>query len=535
MDVSGDLVQRQHHVLEQAYTSLSPARRKLLSRIACFRSPVNYDALKALAEEERTEETASRRDANFIVRVIDAFRRKDVPTRHFSSPENLPSDLRDLIARGLLHHDLNTNRFDLHPFVRRYAYDRLAAPDRDGAHASLRDYFAAVPAPDKVHTLDDLAPVIELYHHTVRAGHYDEACILFCNRLEMATYFQLGAYQLRIDLLRALFPDGEDRPSRLNEVNQAWALNGLANSYSLSGQLRRAVPLFERQIASDEKRGDKTNLATALGNLASMAQIHIGALRAGEANLRRRVALCSEIKEEQSEGAAHKELGRLLTSRGAWAESERELATALETFEKRDNVQAQVGVWAYRALRELLRLRSVSSGNDWEPEIADLRSAIAPARRALELALGGDPSIGGSVVARDVIHGHWLMGAAHRVAGELDEAESHLHEALERCRHNNTVEAEADILIDLARLRMATAAPDKAQLLAEEALVITERCSHVLQGADAHLVLAQLTKDRGDAKALREHATEALRLATCDGPPDYTYKAAYDEATALLR
>src|SRR4051794_29874638 len=48
LDVSGDLVQRQHHVLEQAYSSLGLSRQKLLSRIACFRSAVSYDALKAL-------------------------------------------------------------------------------------------------------------------------------------------------------------------------------------------------------------------------------------------------------------------------------------------------------------------------------------------------------------------------------------------------------------------------------------------------------------------------------------------------------
>lgn len=59
--------------------------------------------------------------------------------------------------------------------------------------------------------------------------------------------------------------------------------------------------------------------------------------------------------------------------------------------------------------------------------------------------------------------------------------------------------------------------------------------SSVLKGADGHHVRAQLAKDRGDAETLRHHATEALRLATCDGLPDYTYKAAYDEATALLR
>jgi hypothetical protein len=121
------------------------------------------------------------------------------------------------------------------------------------------------------------------------------------------------------------------------------------------------------------------------------------------------------------------------------------------------------------------------------------------------------------------------------VAGELEAAEQHLGEALVLCRRSNAVEVEADILIDLARLRLSVAASEEARRIAEEALAITVRCGYVLKGADAHLVLAQLAKDRGDATALREHATEALRLATCDGPPDYTYKAAYDEATALLK
>ena len=105
--------------------------------------------------------------------------------------------LRDLVARGLLHRDLKTNRFDLHPIVRRYAYDRLATRDRAAAHARLRDYFAAVPKPEKVQTLDDLAPVIELYHHTVRAGQYDEAFTLFRDRLSNATYYQLAPTSCR--------------------------------------------------------------------------------------------------------------------------------------------------------------------------------------------------------------------------------------------------------------------------------------------------------------------------------------------------
>jgi len=71
--------------------------------------------------------------------------------------------------------------------------------------------------------------------------------------------------------------------------------------------------------------------------------------------------------------------------------------------------------------------------------------------------------------------------------------------------------------------------------LAEEALLISGRSGYVMQGADAHLELAKLALSRGDRKLAKEHAQEAKALATCDGPPDYTYKAAYDEAEALLK
>ena len=207
---------------------------------------------------------------------------------------DLDADLHDLLARGLLHHDHKTNRFNLHPIVRRYAYDRLEGGDRAAAHHRLRDYFAAMPPPEQVRTLDDLAPVIELYYHTVAAGQYDEARTLFRDRLAEPLYFQLGSSQLIIELLRSLFPDGEDRLPRLKEERaQAWTLNELANSYGFSGQPARAVSVFQADTDLTEKLGEKTNIAIGLGNLA-IQQIAIGALAAAEANLRRRIALCRE-------------------------------------------------------------------------------------------------------------------------------------------------------------------------------------------------------------------------------------------------
>jgi len=492
LDISGDLVQRQHHVLEQAYENLAPWQRRLLSRIACFRGAVSYEAVTAAAGE--------------------------------NPPEKVDDSLRDFVARGLLHHDARDRRFDLHPIVRRYAYDRLRKEERQDAHRTLRDYFAAVPPPERVQALADLDPVIELYHHMVRAGTYDAAFELYRDRISRATYYQLGAYELCIELLGSLFPDGEDLPPRLNvERNQGWILNELGNSYKRAGQPRRAMLLFKRQHTIYEALENKAGFVVGLTNLAD-DEMEIGELRSAEAHLHQQLGLCQESDDAFQEAIGHHHLGRLLVLRGRWEEAEVEFQRALAIFEENGDVQAQSVVWAYRCLLWLSRnhagVKSKAS------------QSLAAAQRSLELAEETTRTL--HPYPRDYVRAYWLLGAAHRETGDLTAAERHLSEALTRCRRISAVDAETDILLDLARLRLKIGDLAEARRLAEEALTITERCGYVLQGADVHLLLAQLDIDESRPDAAREHAAEARRLATCDGPPDYTYKVAYDEAGALL-
>ena len=218
------------------------------------------------------------------------------------------------------------------------------------------------------------------------------------------------------------------------------------------------------------------------------------------------------------------ELGRLLAYRGAWDEAEGELATALELFEKNNNVQGQGIGSVYRSQAALLQARS--------GETQAAATALAAATRSLELAEAWEKEVG-RPNARDYVRAHWLLGAAHRISGNLPQSDTHLSDALTRCRTINMVDHEADILLDLARLRADQGQPAEAQGLAQEALTLTERSGYALQGADVRLFLAQQAIEAGDHPQALTHAQIARQLATCDGG-DYIYRVAYDEAGALL-
>ncbi|NQT52936.1 hypothetical protein HQ576_12835, partial [bacterium] len=493
---------RQHHILKVAYDALDKPTRTLLSQIAAFRSPKEYEAVATL--------------------------------NPFKNGEVFDDALDELVERGLLLAEGDPPRYDLHPIVRQYAYDRLTARSRKSVHTRLRDYFDAVPKPSKVESLDDLQPVIELYHHTVRAGRFDDACDLFYERLNDLLYYRFGAYLACIELLRALFPDGEPvtvsgeaaLPQLKNENDQAWTLNALANSFGLSGQPRRAVPLFERHNSLRGEAKDKKNHAAGLGNLAYQ-QVMVGELAAVEASLRRRIDLCREIEDEFREGVGHRELGRLLSYEGDFAQAASELDAALAGLEKQGHTQTKGITWAYRALRALLT--------------GDARKAAAAAQRARELAeqcvQQSKPN------PRDIVEAEWLLGWANVAIAAVEprqhdallaEAERHLTDALTRCRRINAVEVEPDILLAWARWHRLMGHRDEAKSHAQEALAIADRCEFRLKQADIHNFLAQLALDAGDRQAALDHARTARERAECDGEPHW-YKPAIDEAERLLR
>jgi tetratricopeptide (TPR) repeat protein len=489
LKIDGNIIQQKHHVLEVSYNSLSQHEQQLLSMIACFRSPVEHKTLEAIAENK----------------------------------DSFENDLHDLVERGLLHFDEKNKNFDLHPIVRRFAYELLTTSQQTDAHVVLVVYFKTVPQPQKIEKLEDLAPVIELYHHIVRAGKLSEAYDLFRDRINKPTYYQLAAYELQIELLSVLFAEGLDNlPTLKNKDSQEEVLGNLANAYSKIGQPKASLRLIKLHNKFCEEIGDKENLAIGLVTQARR-YVELGLLANASHDFHRTIELAQEITDQFNEATGHHELGRMLSFCGVWLEAEEELDIALRVFEKLYARQAVGVTWSYLSLKHLL-MSSL--------EVSAIKPAIECARRALRLA-EQDARLD-SPYPRDFVQAHWLLGALHRRESQLALAEQHLDEALTRDRAINLVEMEANIILDLARLRYDQRNYEEAKSLAEEALTITERCGYVLQGADVNLFFAQyaLEQEKDKAKA-KEYAETALKLAYCDGPP-YYYKVAYHEAERML-
>lgn len=504
-------------ILNKSFELLSAGEKKVATVVSVFRSSFDFDTAKALLPEM---------DEDALWEVL--------------------SGLKQL---GFIFYDEKEKRFDFHPIMRSFLYDSLTTKDK--VHELAAAYFQKMPPIEKVVRLKDLNPVIELYHHLVGAGKLDKAVELLVMRLiPNPLHFQLAAYDVAAELVRKLFVDGEDKPPRLkSESAQAWTLNSLASSYSLSGEPAKAIPLFLLASELAEKKGVKKNLAISLGAVASGAQLPIGQLMKGSVHHRKRVALCREIKDEFQEAVGHQELGLVLAYQGR-DEAKDEFVEAFELAGRIKQVQNQGLTIAYRSLCALLQGRlAAAEGRQKASEMS--LEALQEAHRALEFAEKTVKEI--YPYPRDFVWAYWLLGEALvqgirvnarlekvseirlydeyfqerkkeiviKAGNELEPAERCLNEALRRCRAVNLVEMEADILLSCVRLEWvktpATARDaDKLREIEgtlKEAQNIAERAGYRLQLADIHLFCGEVLIKTGQGSLLGYSAKDHIEKA----------------------
>lgn len=471
-----DLRNAKTHVLEYALRGLGDAQRGVLHTLAAFRMPAGWETLRALLTGEDKACPNERR--------LDAV-------------------LTELEDRGLVGWDKRANRYDLHPIVRGVVWQALDGRARHGIYGELHGYFDALPKVDyeRVERLEDLTAAIELYHALVGLERYDDAYDVFWDELEKATLYRLSASRKRAELLQRLFPDGVDAPPRLQAARaQSYTLNALALAYKLGGEPGRAVPLFRRCIAIDEREGDQRGAAVSLCNLSDTLRL-AGKPREAEYMARRALWLCRQKQDRYWEAVSLQWIGLTLALCGNAGVSETALRRALAIFSRRRIEQSEGVLTAYLAQRLL-----------W---LGKPGPALPLARRAWDLA---------SVERRerDFIRAARVHGTAALRLGDLDTAGQRLRHALTRARAVNLFEQELPALTALAELHRQNQDYAGARDLLDHLWEPARRGPYPTFHADALNVLAQIEREERNRDAAVATATQAYELAWCDGPP-YAY------------
>jgi hypothetical protein len=270
-------------ILATSYNLLNADEQKVVATLSVFRSAFTFDAAKALFPDMKAEK--------------------------------LEEIMMELCNLGFLLYNEQQRIFDFHPIMRSYLYDGLTS--KETVHQLAITYFTAQPAKEKVITLADLEPVIEQYHHLVRAGKYDDAYNLYVDRLTDYLFFQLAQYGLCINLCRQLFAEPEDSRSQLsNNSDQSFILNDLGLCYASIGQLNEANISFTNEILIDYEASNDPKLGSGLKALSEQVYIPSGKLSNGVIYLLKSEILLKD--DDFGKALSYVELGNILTAQGCY-------------------------------------------------------------------------------------------------------------------------------------------------------------------------------------------------------------------------
>ena len=262
----------------------------------------------------------------------------------FPDERALDEALAELEDRGLLGWDKRANRYDLHPIVRGVAWGGMDTNAQQDVYGALHDHFQAIPEIgdwEKVERLEDLTPTIELYNTLIGLGRYEDAYIVFRDRLSKAMLYRLSASRQRIELLVQLFPDGLDALPRLSDpAHQAFTLNALAQGYLFSGQPGPAAPLYRLAVDLAEEENNQSNVSIGLCNLADALRLS-GALHEAESAARRALVITRERADRSQDATSLNLQGLALAARGVAGDSQAALQRALRIDETQAGPQAQ--------------------------------------------------------------------------------------------------------------------------------------------------------------------------------------------------
>lgn len=522
-----DLVQSRTHILHYALAGLRPELMKLLGQIAAFRYALHYDTLAAFnpylpsqpIEPQKPNDEADRlaywrdklndpddykeriqiqseikRIEAKVENALTTYRKSRIyryyqqelnnyEKKAHETRGNFHSVLAELENRGLLQWDRINNLYDLHPVVRRYAFEALTTEDQKGAFDRIRDYFAAqIPENlEDIHDISQLNQSLEIYHALIGAGRLDDAAAFYEERLGSVLKDNLATYHPIIELLTPLFVDGLDALPRVTDLRlKSACLNDLASVLKYIGQNERALNLKGVMLKLDLEREDFSDLGVSLLNYglslsddAQLARAHHEFSLALE--------LAEAVGDDNGLAMAHLRLFESYIDMGDWASAE----AHYKAFNAKPLIN-QYAFWQgyaeckYAYMQILCGLDGIAALDRAEVFIRQFQNSLGR-----------------------ILQG--LRGAVALQAGEFEKAILYFNEVITRSR---VAGINFDYLLNnLAYIHAAQGRRD-------EALALLEETENKPAGSAAEVYWTL-----GDREQARNYALEAYEDAWADGPP----------------
>jgi tetratricopeptide (TPR) repeat protein len=255
---------------------------------------------------------------------------------------------RRLIAYRILRINVRaaTVESSLHPLVRDYYYEDLAAHgDRGAVHRRVQRFYLELArehptGPDRVPTLEELAPLIEAVHHACRGGEHEEGYQIYIDHIDQrrgVLVYQLGAYATDLDLALEFFPDGavSREPRLADPAAREYLVRSIGLAFMTLGRLYEAFPVCRRSEQMAREAGDYLSASKAAQLLAEL-DIHVGQLQDGVEHARlaeRYAAQVDDPEDRRTERACS------LAYEGWCHHLRGDVAAADDAFDRAERVQ----------------------------------------------------------------------------------------------------------------------------------------------------------------------------------------------------
>jgi tetratricopeptide (TPR) repeat protein len=396
--------------------------------------------------------------------------------------ESVPiGPLRRLSASVLItsNEDGRVIRFDSHPVIKAFCYDRLLPGDRRRVHQQLLALARALPVPTTPATIQEIHPLLDVFWHALAVDDADEAYAAWRDERVHRGLLWWGSYQPALEIIDQLLK----APAYRVETSRAARGRLLGEAAILLVKLGRpqeALQAYSEGIActtSDRERSLKLLLDM------SEAQMEVGVFLDAAQTLQRAESLFSQV----SGFPVYKLTGR----KGQLAAALSSLAQAEETL---GAALSQVADWerasppGYTCL--FLRTRG------------DLRCAnglLDEAEDDYQAALQGATDSRWRFLDYE---GHVRRGLGDLASFRLNEAEanSHFASALDLARRIGYGWLEAEVFVAKAHSALRFENLEEAGKWAEEGYVLAKSGGWVALAAESLLVKSECSKRRNEAE-----------------------------------